>query len=75
MSNVIRLRTWNFPDYAKDYYGSDVQKYWFERQGDEYRIMQERHWLGLRCAAKVYASNVTDAKRQLFAFCEPGQVA
>ncbi len=73
--SIIQLKTYSFPEYANHYYGDDVQTYWFEREGNEYRIMQRPHYFAERCIARVIALNVEDAKRQLFAFCERGETA
>ena len=64
--NRIRLSTAGFPEYARNLCSSDVRDYWFERQGNEYSIYQLTHRTGTRLLARVWARDVTSARRELF---------
>ena len=64
--NRLRLSTIGFPEYARNICSSDVRDYWFEREGNEYTIYQLTNRVGTRLLARVWAQDVTSAKRELF---------
>lgn len=62
------LNKWQFPQYARDYFGGDVQRWEFVKSGNcVYEIHQWPHWGNHRIVAKCVALTAANARRE---FCE-----
>jgi hypothetical protein len=63
----MQLSTRNFPQYAHEYFGGDVQSYSFHRTGHmTYEIRQVPHWLSPRVVARCTAMDAREARNVFY---------
>ena len=68
MQNVTELDSWQFPQYAIDFFMSDSQGFRFVKREHFYELILVKNWRGEQSYARSWASTAKAARREICEF-------